>query len=149
MNMNDCNAYMLYKRLHELHTPEHPLLETTEAMSKLTYALCQRGESMRKQKAKHPPHMTNVHAGAFATGLGRKIKCTKYGFIPVQHPKAATLGPGVAALHNTKKRSPLETASKCCSRETRKVFVRGIPKFDFEGGKTHARVLHIYALRGV
>ena len=39
MNMHDCNAYMLYKRLHELHTPERPLLDISEAMAELTHAL--------------------------------------------------------------------------------------------------------------
>ena len=47
--------------------------------------------------------MINVHAGAFATGLGRKVKYTEHGFIPVQHPKVATLGPDLVALHNIKK----------------------------------------------
>ena len=101
--MHDCNAYILYKRLHELHTPKSLLLDMSEAMAELTHALCQQGESVRKQKAEHPPHITNVHAGVFATGLGRKVKCTKHGVIPVQHPKVATLGPDLAALHNIKK----------------------------------------------
>ena len=122
MNMHDCNAYMLYKRLHELHTPERPLLDTTEAMSKLTHALWQHGASMRKQKAEHPPHITNVHAGVVATGLGWKVKSTKHGFISAQLPKVATLVPDMAALHNIKKVT-LETASECCSQETRKMFV--------------------------
>ena len=118
MNMHDCNAYMLYKRLYELHTPERPLLDMSEAMSELTHALCQQGEPMRKQKAEHPPHITNVRAGVFATGLRRKVKCTKHGYIPAQPPKVATLGPDLTALHNIKKMA-LETASECGSREKR------------------------------
>ena len=124
MNMNDCNAYMLYKRLHELHTPEHPLLETTEAMSKLTYALCQRGESMRKKKAKHPPHMTNVHAGGFATGSGRKVKFTKHGFIFAD----------LAALYNIKETCPWRQHQSLALGKKRQMCVGGNPAFNCGGG---------------
>ena len=51
MNMHDCNEYMVYKHLYELHTPYHLVLDMTEAITELTHTLCQRGESMRKQKA--------------------------------------------------------------------------------------------------
>jgi hypothetical protein len=109
MNMHDCNAYTLYKRLHELHTPERRLLDMSEAMSELTHALCQQGDPMRKQKAEHPPHITNVRAGLFATDLGRKVKCTMHGSIPAQPPKVATLGTDSATLHNIKKKYPWRT----------------------------------------
>ena len=88
---------------------------------------------MRKQKAEHPPHITNVHAGVVATGLGWKVKSTKHGFISAQLPKVATLVPDMAALHNIKKVT-LETASECCSQESRKMFVGGMSTFDFGGG---------------
>ena len=117
-------------------------------MAELTHALCQQGEPMWKQKAEHPPHITHVRAGGFATGLGRKVKSTKHGYIPTQPPKVATLGPDLTALHNIKK-VPLETASECGSRYTRKLFVGGVPKFNFGGGKTQERVQDVYALQGM
>ena len=117
-------------------------------MAELTYALCQQGESLRKQKAEHLPHITIVHAGVFATELGRKVKFTKHSVIPVQHPNAATLGPDSAALHNILKMS-FQTASECASPDTWKVYVGGMPTFDFGEGKMQARVQHGYALQGV
>ena len=86
---------------------------------------------MWKQKAGHPPHITNVHAGLFATGLGRKVKCTKHGFIPAQPPRVTTLGPDLTALHNIKTKWPWRQHQSVVHGEKRQMFVGGMPKFDF------------------
>ena len=48
MNMHNANTYLLYKQLHELHTPDRVLLDMKVLMSKLTHALYQHGELMQK-----------------------------------------------------------------------------------------------------
>ena len=59
--MHDVNTYLLYKRLHEFHTPYCAVLNMKVSMSKLTHALCQRGEPMRKQQAEYIHHMWLMH----------------------------------------------------------------------------------------
>jgi hypothetical protein len=106
MNMHNSNAYMLYRRLHELHTPDRRLLDKKATMAELTHVLCQHGEPIRQKQPEHPPYLSNVQAGIFAEGLGRKVKSTAHGNIPTQQSKTACLGPGLAAMLQTKKKYP-------------------------------------------
>ena len=93
--------------------------------------------------------MIDIHTGVFASGLGWKVKYTKHKNMPVQQPKATNLGPGLAELHNTQNEHPWRQHQSLAYGKKRKVFVGGMPKFDFEYRKTQAQVQRVYALRGV
>ena len=80
--MQDANKYTRYVRLDALHTQDNRLLNIKSAMAELTHVLCQQDEPMQSQKAEHPLWVSNVKAGIFAQGLGRKVKCTAHGNMP-------------------------------------------------------------------
>jgi hypothetical protein len=131
-NMHDANAYLLYKRLHELHTPDRRLLDMKASMAELTHVLCQSGDPMRKQKAEHPPWVSNVQAGIFAQGLGRKVKSTAHGNLPTEQPKAVPLGPNLVAM---KKKHPWRQHQSVAHWRKGKCSWEGCPNLTLSTGK--------------
>jgi len=65
MNMQNSNTLLSYLRLHDLHTPDHWLLDMEPVMTILTHVLCQHGEPMQKQKIKQLTWVSNVQTGFF------------------------------------------------------------------------------------
>ena len=59
-NINNTNAYIYYRRLVDLYTPTRRALDSTEGISELAHAFCQRGESMRKQRPEHPSAFRDI-----------------------------------------------------------------------------------------
>jgi hypothetical protein len=93
--------------------------------------------------------VNNAQAGIFAQGLEQKVKSDAHINMPTQQPKHTALGPGVVALHQTKKEALLKIASESCPREKERYLWEGCPNLTMRTAKRKRLVQHVYALRGV
>mmetsp|Transcript_29715 Transcript_29715/g.54805 ORF Transcript_29715/g.54805 Transcript_29715/m.54805 type:complete len:295 (+) Transcript_29715:1717-2601(+) len=104
VNMSMNNAYKIYDALVTEHTPDRRFLEMREAIEEMTHAFCQRGVSMRLQRAEHPWHsrdLTNV----FESGVGRKVRSDAQGTIARSGPKLQSILKKIYALVNRQKKA--------------------------------------------
>ena len=91
LNIATANAYTLYKALVETYTPERKPLEMIDAISLAMQAFCQRGQSMRKQKAEHPSFMRDVSC-VHGPGSGQKVRSDVKGVVAEGQKGPATIG---------------------------------------------------------
>ena len=69
-----------YKRLVDLYTPNRRVPGTKEGYQEMVHAWCQRGETMRKQKAEHPSIFHDL-GKVFDSGRGRKMRSDAKGIV--------------------------------------------------------------------
>ena len=80
INISMVNAFVLYNALAEEHNPDSKPLDMKQAIKEATHAFCQRGESMRRQKAEHPSWIRDLSV-VHSAGTGRKIRTDKNGTV--------------------------------------------------------------------
>ena len=104
LNMTMNNAYKIYNALVEERTPDKRFLEMREAIEEMTHAFCQRGLSMRSQRAEHPLHSRNL-TNCFEYESGRKVRSDALGIIARSGPKPQSIMQKLYALLNRQKKA--------------------------------------------
>ena len=81
MNMHNLDTYMLYRRLHQLDTPDFPVFDMDDTMVELTPVLY--SGPMRKQKPEYLVGVSNVQAEVFSPGIraeGQEYSAWNYAY---------------------------------------------------------------------